>query len=293
MVGAWQDQLGDLEPGLRAHRRAGAGGDRHDALTGRTGSRPAPARAWDGRPRGVVPTPRAVLHRGRARHRCRLRTGRGRTRDPPQRAGSRRLDHRPGAQSFHRLPDDWTGEKVVGSGFDLDDLNAAGASTAGGLAAVTSGDNTNIVTARIAREHYGIANVVARIYDPVAHAHLPAARDPDGGVGHVDDRAGHAAPRAGARGGCLDGSDRATRARRAAAAGGVGGTVPPRPRHRGQGQGRGGAPRRGAAARHRRARRPGGRHAAPHRDEGFGGRSRAAPRDPRAGTGRRRTADRP
>ena len=70
------------------------------------------------------------------------------------------------SQSFHRLPDDWPGEKVVGSGFNLDDLNAAGASTAGGLAAVTSGDNTNIVTARIAREHYGIANVVARIYDP-------------------------------------------------------------------------------------------------------------------------------
>ncbi|MGA9078306.1 MAG: TrkA family potassium uptake protein [Acidimicrobiales bacterium] len=69
-------------------------------------------------------------------------------------------------QSFHRLPDDWPGEKVVGSGFDLDDLNAAGASMAGGLAAVTSGDNTNIVAARIAREHYGIANVVARIYDP-------------------------------------------------------------------------------------------------------------------------------
>ncbi len=69
-------------------------------------------------------------------------------------------------QSFYRLPDDWTGEKVVGSGFDLDDLNAAGASTAGGLAAVTSGDNTNILTARIAREHYGIVNVVARIYDP-------------------------------------------------------------------------------------------------------------------------------
>ena len=69
-------------------------------------------------------------------------------------------------KSFYRLPDDWTGEKVVGSGFDLDDLNAAGASTAGGLVAVTNGDNTNIVTARIAREHYGIANVVARIYDP-------------------------------------------------------------------------------------------------------------------------------
>jgi trk system potassium uptake protein TrkA len=69
-------------------------------------------------------------------------------------------------QSFHRLPDGWRGQTIVGSGFNLGDLNAAGASSAGGLVAVTNGDNTNILTARIAREHYGIANVVARIYDP-------------------------------------------------------------------------------------------------------------------------------
>jgi len=69
-------------------------------------------------------------------------------------------------KAFRRLPEDWPGTALVGSGFDRDDLDRAGASQAGALAAVTSGDNSNILTARIARENYGIANVVARIYDP-------------------------------------------------------------------------------------------------------------------------------
>jgi trk system potassium uptake protein TrkA len=55
---------------------------------------------------------------------------------------------------------------VTGSGFDRDDLEAAGVRSADALAAVTSGDNTNILSARIAREVFGVANVVARIYDP-------------------------------------------------------------------------------------------------------------------------------
>ena len=54
----------------------------------------------------------------------------------------------------------------MGSGFDRDDLEKAGALEADALAAVTSGDNTNILTVRIARENYKIPNVVARIYDP-------------------------------------------------------------------------------------------------------------------------------
>jgi trk system potassium uptake protein TrkA len=70
------------------------------------------------------------------------------------------------ARSFRRLPGGWPGTTVVGSGFDREDLDRAGARTADALAAVTSGDNSNILTARIARENYGIANVVARIYDP-------------------------------------------------------------------------------------------------------------------------------
>jgi len=69
-------------------------------------------------------------------------------------------------RAFRRLPQDWQGERVVGSGFDRDDLERAGAIGADALAAVTSGDNTNILTVRIARENYGIPRVVARIYDP-------------------------------------------------------------------------------------------------------------------------------
>jgi len=69
-------------------------------------------------------------------------------------------------QAFRRLPPDWDGNQVQGSGFDRDDLERAGAVGADALAAVTSGDNTNILTARIARETYGIPRVVARIYDP-------------------------------------------------------------------------------------------------------------------------------
>ena len=69
-------------------------------------------------------------------------------------------------RAFRRLPDSFIGDRIVGSGFDRDDLERAGALRAGALAAVTSGDNTNILTVRIARETYKIARVVARIYDP-------------------------------------------------------------------------------------------------------------------------------
>jgi trk system potassium uptake protein len=69
-------------------------------------------------------------------------------------------------RAFRRLPPEWAGDRVVGSGFDRDDLERAGATGADALAAVTSGDNTNILTVRIARETYQIQRVVARIYDP-------------------------------------------------------------------------------------------------------------------------------
>jgi len=65
-----------------------------------------------------------------------------------------------------RLPEDFTGQKVVGFGFDRDHLMEAGIERAGAVAAVTSGDNSNILTARIARENFAIERVVARIYDP-------------------------------------------------------------------------------------------------------------------------------
>ena len=69
------------------------------------------------------------------------------------------------ARAFRRLKE-WEGPRIVGSGFDRDDLERAGAVGADALAAVTSGDNTNILCARIARDNYEIKNVVARIYDP-------------------------------------------------------------------------------------------------------------------------------
>jgi len=71
------------------------------------------------------------------------------------------------AKAFSRyLPKKWNGKAVHGFGFDRDHLDAAGAKEAGVLAATTGGDNSNIMTARIARETYRIARVVARIQDP-------------------------------------------------------------------------------------------------------------------------------
>jgi len=68
--------------------------------------------------------------------------------------------------AFRRLPDRFTGRAVLGFGFDRDSLEQAGIGEADALAAVTSGDNSNILTARIARETYELPHVVARIYDP-------------------------------------------------------------------------------------------------------------------------------
>src|SRR3954471_23655339 len=68
--------------------------------------------------------------------------------------------------ALRRLPERFTGRAVLGFGFDRDHLEQAGVRDATALAAVTSGDNSNILTARIARETYEIRNVVARIYDP-------------------------------------------------------------------------------------------------------------------------------
>jgi len=69
-------------------------------------------------------------------------------------------------ESFRNLPDSFAGKVIMGFGFDRENLEQAGIEEAGALAAVTSGDNSNVVTARIARETYEIPNVVARIYDP-------------------------------------------------------------------------------------------------------------------------------
>jgi len=85
-------------------------------------------------------------------------------------AGLERLGHSVAvidrdAGAFRRLPADFAGRKVVGVGFDRDTLAEAGIERAHGFAAVSSGDNSNIISARVARETFGLDNVVARIYD--------------------------------------------------------------------------------------------------------------------------------
>lgn len=70
------------------------------------------------------------------------------------------------ADSFRRLGPGFNGTKVLGVGFDQDVLEEAGIAKADAFAAVSSGDNSNIIAARVARESFGIQRVVARIYDP-------------------------------------------------------------------------------------------------------------------------------
>ena len=69
-------------------------------------------------------------------------------------------------RAFERLRESVQGRRVVGFAFDRDVLEVAGISEANAFASVTSGDNSNIVSARVAREHYRIPQVIARIYDP-------------------------------------------------------------------------------------------------------------------------------
>jgi len=73
------------------------------------------------------------------------------------------IDQDPGA--FRRLSPHFAGRRVTGTGFDRDTLAEAGIAEAGAFAAVSSGDNSNIIAARVARENFGVENVCARIYD--------------------------------------------------------------------------------------------------------------------------------
>lgn len=74
------------------------------------------------------------------------------------------LDRDP--ESRELLPKAFTGEFLVGNGYNRGLLERAGIGTADAFVAVTSGDNTNIVGARIAKEDYRVPHVIARIYDP-------------------------------------------------------------------------------------------------------------------------------
>jgi len=69
-------------------------------------------------------------------------------------------------EAFRRLGADFKGKTIAGVGFDRDILLEAGIDKADAFAAVSNGDNSNILAARVARETYGVQNVVARIYDP-------------------------------------------------------------------------------------------------------------------------------
>ncbi|HJX43714.1 MAG TPA: TrkA family potassium uptake protein [Geodermatophilus sp.] len=68
-------------------------------------------------------------------------------------------------EAFRRLGPEFTGRQVTGPGFDRQVLLDAGIDSAGAFAAVSSGDNSNIISARVARETFGVQHVVARIYD--------------------------------------------------------------------------------------------------------------------------------
>lgn len=70
------------------------------------------------------------------------------------------------SSAFRKLAPEFSGTTVKGVGFDRETLESAGIERAHAFAAVSSGDNSNILAARVARETYGVAHVVARIYDP-------------------------------------------------------------------------------------------------------------------------------
>lgn len=69
-------------------------------------------------------------------------------------------------ESFRKLGPNFTGKTIAAIGFDRDALTQAGIEHATAFAAVSSGDNSNIIAARVARETFGVETVVARIYDP-------------------------------------------------------------------------------------------------------------------------------
>ncbi|QAY71917.1 potassium channel family protein [Xylanimonas protaetiae] len=74
------------------------------------------------------------------------------------------IDQNP--EAFRRLSGDFGGQKVTGIGFDRETLVQAGIEDTYAFAAVSDGDNSNVLAARVARETFGVENVVARIYDP-------------------------------------------------------------------------------------------------------------------------------
>jgi len=76
--------------------------------------------------------------------------------------------------SFERLGGTFNGLTLVGNGFDLALLKQAGIERADSFCAVTNGDNTNLISAQVAKKIFKVPKVIARVYDP-QRAHIYAA----------------------------------------------------------------------------------------------------------------------
>ena len=74
------------------------------------------------------------------------------------------IDKNPG--SFNRLGNAFNGLTLVGNGFDLNLLRQAGVEKADAVCVVTNGDNTNLITAQVAKKIFKVPKVIARVYDP-------------------------------------------------------------------------------------------------------------------------------
>ncbi|MCK9430886.1 MAG: TrkA family potassium uptake protein, partial [Candidatus Omnitrophica bacterium] len=77
-------------------------------------------------------------------------------------------------ESFSRLGDTFNGLTMVGNGFDLALLKQVGIEKADAFCAVTNGDNTNLISAQVAKKIFRVPKVFARVYDP-QRAHIYAA----------------------------------------------------------------------------------------------------------------------
>jgi trk system potassium uptake protein TrkA len=71
------------------------------------------------------------------------------------------------SRSFRRLPADFGGQTIIGTGIDEDTLKAAGIEQASAFVAATNGDNRNIMASQVVKKIFGVPKVVCRIYDPV------------------------------------------------------------------------------------------------------------------------------
>ena len=77
-------------------------------------------------------------------------------------------------ESLERLGNTFNGLTMAGNGFDLELLKQVGIEKADAFCAVTNGDNTNLISAQVAKKIFNVPKVIARVYDP-QRAHIYAA----------------------------------------------------------------------------------------------------------------------